>query len=63
MSDPGELHFEQPSKDTLQVIFSGSWKLGESLPTTDDVRQEVESSGLIRQISFNAGRSRFGFFA
>jgi len=38
MSDPGELHFEQPSNDTLQVIFSGSWKLAEPLPTADDVR-------------------------
>ena len=56
MSDPGELYFEQPSNDTLQVIFSGSWKLGEPLPTTDDVRQKVESSGPIRQISFNADK-------
>jgi phospholipid/cholesterol/gamma-HCH transport system permease protein len=54
MPDPGELLFEQPSKDTLQVILSGSWKLGDSLPSTDDVRQKVESSGPIRHISFNA---------
>jgi len=53
MSDPGELLFEQPSKDTLQVIFSGSWKLGEPLPSTDDVRQKIESAGPIRQISFD----------
>jgi len=54
MSDSGELLFEQPSKDTLQVILSGSWKLGEPLPSTDDVRQKVESSDPIRHISFNA---------
>ncbi len=54
MSEPGELLFEQPSKDTLQVILSGSWKLGEPLPSTDDVRQKVESGESIRQISFNA---------
>jgi phospholipid/cholesterol/gamma-HCH transport system permease protein len=54
MSEPGELLFEQPSNDTLQVILSGSWKLGEPLPSTDDVRQKVESSGVIRQISLNA---------
>ncbi len=53
MSDSGELLFEQPSKDTLRVILSGSWKLGEPLPSTDDVRQQVESAGSIRQISFN----------
>ena len=54
MSDSGELLFEQPSQDTLTVILSGSWKLGEPLPSTDDVRQKVESAGPIRQISFNA---------
>jgi phospholipid/cholesterol/gamma-HCH transport system permease protein len=54
MSDSGELLFEQPTKDTLQVILSGSWKLGEPLPSTDDVRQKVESAGTIRQITFSA---------
>jgi phospholipid/cholesterol/gamma-HCH transport system permease protein len=54
MSDSGELLFEQPSQDTLTVILSGSWKLGEPLPSTDVVRQKVESAGPIRQISFNA---------
>ncbi len=53
MSDPGELLFEQPSKDTLRMILSGSWKLGEPLPSTDIVRQKVKSDGPIRQIAFN----------
>ncbi len=54
MSGSGELLFEQPSKDTLHVILSGSWKLGKPLPSSDDVRQKVESAGHIRQITFNA---------
>ncbi len=54
MSDSGELLFEQPSQGTLRVVLAGSWKLGERLPSTDDVRQKVESAGPIRQISFNA---------
>jgi len=54
MSGSGELLFEQPSEDTLRVILSGNWKLGEPLPPTDDVRQKVESAGNIRQITFNA---------
>jgi phospholipid/cholesterol/gamma-HCH transport system permease protein len=54
MSESGELLFEQPSEDTLRVILSGSWKLGEPLPSTDDIRQKVESTGPIRHISFNA---------
>ena len=47
MSDSGELLFEQPSKDTLQVILSGSWKLGQPLPSTDDVRQILELAAAV----------------
>ena len=54
MTGAGELLFEQPSRDTLRVMLSGSWKLGEPLPSMDEVRQKVESSGEIRQISLNA---------
>ena len=56
MSGSGELLFKQPSKDTLQVILSGSWKLGQPLPSPDDVRQKIESAGPIRRISFNADK-------
>lgn len=51
MSGPGELLLEQPSKDTLRVILSGSWKLGEPLPSTDDIRQKIESLGDIQSIN------------
>jgi DNA-binding transcriptional regulator YhcF (GntR family) len=54
MSGSGELIFEQASKDMLRLIISGSWKLGEPLLSTNDVRQKVESAGRIRQITFNA---------
>jgi phospholipid/cholesterol/gamma-HCH transport system permease protein len=54
MSGSGELLFEQPSQDTLLVILTGSWKLGETLPSTDDVRQKIEASGVIHHISLNA---------
>ncbi len=56
MSGSGELLFKQPSKDTLEVILSGSWKLGQPLPSPDDVRQKIESAGPIRRISFNADK-------
>jgi phospholipid/cholesterol/gamma-HCH transport system permease protein len=56
MSDSGELQFGQPSGDTLELIFSGNWKLGDPLPSTDDVLQKVGSSGPIRHISFDAAK-------
>jgi len=55
MSGPVELLFEQSSKDTLKVILSGSWKLGEGLPlqTMSTGRQnpkaQSENSPLIRR--------------
>ena len=58
MPGSGELLFEQPSKDTLRVNLSGSWKLGQPLPSTNDVRQQVESAGGIRQITFDAEKLR-----
>jgi phospholipid/cholesterol/gamma-HCH transport system permease protein len=54
MSGPGELLFEQPSKDTLRLVLTGSWKLGEALPSAEDVRKKIESTGPIRSISFHA---------
>jgi phospholipid/cholesterol/gamma-HCH transport system permease protein len=54
MSGPGELLFEQLSKDTLRLVLTGSWKLGEALPSAEDVRKKIESTGPIRRISFHA---------
>jgi len=58
MSGSGELLFEQPSKDTLMVLLSGSWRLGEPLPSVDDVRKKIEKAGHIRRITFNAEEIR-----
>jgi phospholipid/cholesterol/gamma-HCH transport system permease protein len=54
MSGSGELLFDQPSKDTMTVILSGSWRIGNPLPSTDDVRQKIESAGHVHQITINA---------
>jgi phospholipid/cholesterol/gamma-HCH transport system permease protein len=54
MSGSGQLLFDQPSKDTLRLLLSGRWRLGEQLPAADDVRQKIEEAGPIRQIIFNA---------
>jgi phospholipid/cholesterol/gamma-HCH transport system permease protein len=53
MSAPGELLIAQPSEDTLKVILSGHWKLGESLPSTDEVQQRVEGTPGVRNIVFD----------
>ena len=53
MSAAGELLIEQPSQDTLQVILSGHWKLGESLPSADVVQQRVAGTPGVRNIVFD----------
>jgi len=53
MSGPGELLLRQPSEDTLTLILSGSWKLGERLPSAAEVGQKVESDPQLRQIAFD----------
>ncbi len=35
MTARGEMIMEQPSADTLKVILSGRWKLGNDLPGAD----------------------------
>jgi phospholipid/cholesterol/gamma-HCH transport system permease protein len=53
MSAAGELLIEQPSQDSLQVILSGHWKLGESLPSADVVQQRVAGTPGVRNIVFD----------
>ena len=53
MAGPGELLLSQPSEDTLTLVLSGRWNLGEALPSAEEVRQKVESAPHIRQIAFD----------
>ena len=54
MPGSGQLLLEQPSNDTLKLVLSGNWKLGDPLPSADDVNQKIESTGPIHHITFNA---------
>jgi phospholipid/cholesterol/gamma-HCH transport system permease protein len=53
MSGAGELLLRQTSEDALTLILSGSWKLGESLPSAEEVRKKVESAPQLRRIAFD----------
>ena len=53
MSAAGELLIEQPSQDTLQVILSGRWKLGEALPSADEIQQKLDGTPGISKIAFD----------
>ena len=45
--------FRQPDKDSLLVVLSGVWKIGNELPLADEVRKGLESAP-VRRMAFDA---------
>ena len=59
MTARGEVRLEQPSGDTLKVVLSGQWKLGEDLPGADQVRQRLQDRPGIRNVVFDTRQLAF----
>jgi phospholipid/cholesterol/gamma-HCH transport system permease protein len=53
MTARGEMSLEQPTADTLRVVFSGDWKIGGELPGFDKVQKWLESRPGVRQMVFD----------
>jgi phospholipid/cholesterol/gamma-HCH transport system permease protein len=51
-ADTGSMSFGEGDKDTLQVILSGVWKIGNELPSADEVRKGLETTP-VRRIAFD----------
>ena len=51
-SAPSNMEFSRPADDTLLVTLSGDWKLGNELPSTDEVQKQIKAETAIRRISF-----------
>lgn len=52
MTARGEMTLEQPAADTLQVVLSGDWRLGDNLPEADRVQQRLENLPGVRHLVF-----------
>ena len=50
---PAQIFFDQPSKESLQVKLGGDWTISETLPSADEVFQEISSAKTVRQVSFD----------
>jgi len=50
---PNEISLSRPTEDTLLVRLAGSWKLGQALPSADEVQQQVDSGLPVQRISFD----------
>ena len=48
------LEFNQSSKNTLLVKFSGDWRMSNELPSTDSFTTTLETSPAIRKIAFDS---------
>ncbi|MDP4980047.1 MAG: ABC transporter permease, partial [Desulfobacterales bacterium] len=49
----GEMRLQKSAEDTLTVVMAGSWKLGEELPSADEVRNKLESTPGVGNIAFD----------
>ena len=54
MPAPSELRLQKSAEDTLTVVMAGSWKLGQELPSADEVRHKLEGTPGIGKITFDA---------
>ena len=50
----GDLSLSQPDKDTLLVKLTGSWKIGVSLPSSEEIYAHIQPSQGIRRLVFEA---------
>ena len=49
-----ELSFEKPDNETLLVRLKGSWKIGQKLPSAEEVQNRFEADAGVKQITFDA---------
>ena len=53
MPAPAELQLQKSAEDTLTVALTGSWKLGEALPSADEIQQKLDGKPGINKIAFD----------
>jgi phospholipid/cholesterol/gamma-HCH transport system permease protein len=51
-----ELKFDKLSDGTLRITLAGMWKMGNMIPATDDVLNELASGQRIRNLAFDASK-------
>jgi phospholipid/cholesterol/gamma-HCH transport system permease protein len=52
-SAPGKMEFSRPADDTLLVTLTGDWKLGNELPSANEVQKQIKAETAIRRITFH----------
>ncbi|MGB8334064.1 MAG: hypothetical protein WCE56_06180, partial [Desulfobacterales bacterium] len=53
MASSGTMQFQKTEEDTLTVALAGRWKLGEELPSADEVLHAIEGMPGVGSIAFD----------
>ena len=51
--EPASLDFSHPVGDTLEIRFSGTWRIGQTIPSTDDLEKQLDSEPGVEKITFD----------
>jgi phospholipid/cholesterol/gamma-HCH transport system permease protein len=51
--EAASLAFLRPGGETLTVVLSGAWMLGEALPSVETLRKEIESGPPVKRLGFD----------
>jgi len=49
-----ELNLSRPTEDTLLLRLGGNWRIGQKLPSADEVRKELESGPQVKRLAFDS---------
>lgn len=53
IDSPTELSFSRPTQDTLLIRLAGNWRMGQALPSVDDIQRQVDSGPPVQRLSFD----------
>lgn len=53
-SIPCDLSFIRPTDDTLLIRMGGSWRIGQELPSADEVKKQFRSGPRVKRLAFDA---------
>jgi phospholipid/cholesterol/gamma-HCH transport system permease protein len=51
--EPASLDFSRSADDTLEVRFSGTWRIGQTIPPVDDLEKQLDSEPGVEKITFD----------
>ena len=51
--EPASLDFSRSADDTLEVRFSGTWRIGQTIPPVDDLEKQLNSEPGVEKIAFD----------